>query len=182
MLFVLFSELPRWILSSVFVSLCMYMGVHVYVGRECDHWDVSRSRKLHFIWGSWWCGFLSASSRGKRGTSALGGLPSPVLNYHHPHSQWARPRQRVSVCLDRAWLRKDLSTVHHPPPPPQTISPPLCLSTAQPPVPPGPDSDTIIKLSWKLKLTFQLWGVWTIFSVSLFFLSFMVIQLIQSNL
>lgn len=49
--------------------------------------------------------------------------------------------------------------------PPPTVSSSLPLHTAQPPVPPGPDIDAIIKLSWKLKLTLQLCSVWAIFSV-----------------
>ncbi len=80
----------------------------------------------------------------ERRRAALGGLPSPVLNDLLPHSQRARPRQRVSVCLERVCLRNDLSTVH--PSLPPTVSPPP-LHTAQPPVPPGPDIDAIIKAS-----------------------------------
>ena len=66
----------------------------------------------------------------ERQWAAQGGLPSPVLNDLHPHSNWGRPRQRVSACL-----RKDLSTVH-----PSTLLPHSLSCSARPLVPPGPDT------------------------------------------
>lgn len=100
---------------------------------------------LNFIWGSWWCVFLKAGSGCRRSQAAL--VASHLL--------CLMIVTRIDSMLGWGCLsvrKEDLFPVHS-----------LFSSTA-----PfhSPHISTIRKLSWKLKLTFQLWNVWPIFVVS----------------
>lgn len=97
-------------LQQAHAGVCLFRHRMRWLGRQLKQGAPFYIGKL-MMWfpQSWWWNYV-------RQEAAVGSLPSPVLNDLLPHSQWTRPRQRVSLCLQRASLRKNLSAAHSSPP------------------------------------------------------------------